>query len=291
MWKSKKLGVVAIALILASFGVWRLTAGAPSIPDQRTKLTKAYNDGNFKVAYDGLSKLALDPKNDPTLVGKDLELAINSLYRLGRTDEVDDFREAVIKVHAKNWRLLATAAHTYTGGEHYGFMVAGKYLRGGHRGGGHIVNSLQRDRTRALQLMQQALENTDKENDKPALANFHLQFANLLLQGAGYADAWRLQYLTDLGKLPDYEDGYWWQRNRNHNGAPVDDKGNPILHYTPKSYKTAPNRRRTLALDAQPGGRIRSGQDQRSRYALRQLHEDPARRADDGLLRLAFRRR
>src|SRR5262249_10970217 len=161
----------------------------------------AYNDGNFKVAYDGLRKLALDPNNDATLVGKDLELAITALTRLGRTDEVDDFRESVIKVHEKNWRLLATAAKTYTDGEHYGFMVAGKYLRGGHRGGGHIVNSLQRDRTRALQLMQQAMENTEKENDKAALANFHLQFAHLILQGAGFADAWRLQYLTDLTKL------------------------------------------------------------------------------------------
>ncbi len=239
MWKSQKLGVVAVMLTLTALGAWRLTAGAPSLAEQRTKLTKAYNDGNFKVAYEGLRKLALDSKNDPTLVGKDLELAITSLYRLGRTDEVDDFREAVIKVHEKNWRLLSTAAHTYTTGEHYGFMVAGKFLRGGHRGGGHIVNSLQRDRTRALQLMEQALLNTDKENDRLAVANFHLQFAHLLLQGAGYSDAWRLQYLTDLSKLPDYEDGYYWHRNRNHNGAPVDDKGNPVLHYTPKSYKTA----------------------------------------------------
>ncbi len=29
--------------------------------------------------------------------------------------------------------------------------------------------------------MQQALENTDKENDKAALANFDLQFPNLIL--------------------------------------------------------------------------------------------------------------
>ena len=86
MWKSRKLGVVIVALALGLAGVWRLTAGALSIPEQRTKLTKAYNDGNWKVAYDGLRVLALDPKNDPTLVGKDLELAITSLYRLGRTD-------------------------------------------------------------------------------------------------------------------------------------------------------------------------------------------------------------
>ncbi|MBI3821611.1 MAG: alpha-2-macroglobulin, partial [Planctomycetes bacterium] len=239
MWKSQKLSALAAALLVVGLGVWRLTAGGPSFEEQRTKLTKAYNDGNFKVAYEGLRKLALDPKNDPKLVGKDLEIAIQSLYRLGRSDEVDEFRESVIKVHAKNWRLLATAAQTYTQGEHYGFMVAGKYLRGGHRGGGHVVNSLQRDRTRALQLMDQALANTAKEDDKAALSNFHLQYAHLILHGAGYADAWRLQYLTDLSKLPDYEDGYWWNRNRNHNGAPVDDKGNPILHKVAKTYPTA----------------------------------------------------
>src|SRR4051794_40371800 len=193
MWKSRKAGMLAVAVAVALVGAWRLTAGAPSLAEQRTKLTKAYNDGNFKVAYEGLKKLALDPKDDPALVGKDLELAITSLYRLGRTEEVDDFREEVIKVHAKNWRLLSTAAKTYTDGNHYGFIVAGKFLRGGHRGGGHIVNSLQRDRTRALQLMQQALETTKGENDKAALASFHLQFAHLLLSGAGYSDAWRLQ--------------------------------------------------------------------------------------------------
>jgi uncharacterized protein YfaS (alpha-2-macroglobulin family) len=237
MWKSRKTGVALIAVSVVALVGWRLLAGGPSIEEQRTKLTKAYNDGNFKVAYDGLRKLALDPKNDAKLVGKDLEIAIQSLYRLGRTEEVDEFREAVIKVHEKNWRLLSTAARTYTDGEHYGFMIVGEFKRGGHRGGGHVVNSLQRDRTRALQLMEQAVNNTKDENDKAALADLHLQFANLLIQGAGYADAWRLQYLTDLSKLPDYEDGYWYHRNRNHNGAPVDENGNPILHKTPKGYK------------------------------------------------------
>src|ERR1700693_1291471 len=119
MLKSRKFGLLAVAISVVLIGVWRLAAGGPSIEEQRTKLTKAFNDGNFKVAYEGLRKLALDPKNDAKLVGKDLELAITSLYRLGRTDEVDDFREAVIKVHEKNWRLLSTAAHTYTSGDHY----------------------------------------------------------------------------------------------------------------------------------------------------------------------------
>ena len=78
MSKSRKVGLLALALSVVFLGVWRLTAGAPSIEEQRTKLTKAYNDGNYKVAYDGLRKLTLDPKVSPTLVGQDLEMAINS---------------------------------------------------------------------------------------------------------------------------------------------------------------------------------------------------------------------
>src|SRR5262249_24377959 len=136
MSKSRKLAILSLALLVAGVAVWRLVAGDAPIPEQRTKYTKAFNDGKFKVAYDGLRKLALDPKNDPLFVGKDLELAIQSLMRLRRNDEVDAFRDSVIKIHEKNWRLLQTAAHTFVHGEHYGFMIAGEYKRGGHRGGG-----------------------------------------------------------------------------------------------------------------------------------------------------------
>ena len=228
-----------VGLLACLLLVFRVLAGTGTPEEQRGKLTKAYNDGNFKVAYEGLRRLALDPNANVRLVGPDLDLAINALNRLGRVEEVDAFREAVIKVHEKNWRLLATAARTYAYGDHYGFLIAGEFKRGGHRGGGQIMNSLQRDRARALQLMQQAMDNSQAEPDRPAAATLHLDFANMILTGAGYADAWRLQYLTDLSKLPDYEEGYYFHRNRNHNGAPVDDKGSPVLHKTPKSYADA----------------------------------------------------
>ncbi len=242
-----------MGLLVGLLLVFRILAGSGTPEEQRSKLTKAYNDGNFKVAYEGLRRLALDPNANARLVGSDLELAINALLRLGRVEEVDAFREAVIKTHDKNWRLLSTAARTYAHGEHYGFMIAGEFKRGGHRGGGQIMNSLQRDRARALQLMQQAINNSQADPDRAAVASLHLDFASMILQGAGYADAWRLQYLTDLDKLPDYEEGYYFHRNRNHNGAPVDDKGNPVLHHAPKTYadaKTDGERWRWLLLQA-----------------------------------------
>jgi uncharacterized protein YfaS (alpha-2-macroglobulin family) len=79
------------------------------------------------------------------------------------------------------------------------------------------------------------------ENDKIAAAQFYMQFANLLMHGGQY-EPWRLQYLTDLSKLPDYEEGnlyYRGFRGGNHHGAPVDADGNPVYHQLPKSYETA----------------------------------------------------
>jgi alpha-2-macroglobulin len=232
--------VVGVTLSLFSAAVWLIAADQAA--PQRDTLMKTFQAGNFKDAYEGLRKLALDPKDDPAKVGQDLTTAITCLQRLGRSDEIDDVREAVIDAHKGNWRLLETAAESYVSNqmEHYGFIVAGKFHRGGHRGGGRYVGSMERDRTRALQLMQQALTLTAKEDDKLALARFHLHFAHILLNGAGWHDAWRLQYLTDLKELPDYQEGYWYYRG-NTRGAPVDANGKPIYYHIPKSYETAQN--------------------------------------------------
>src|SRR5262249_25653604 len=111
--------------------------------------------------------------------------------------------------------------------------------RGNKRGGGKFVNTQQRDRVRALQLMQQALPLVQQDDNKPAAAQFHLHFANMLLTGAGYHEPWRLQYLTDLGQLPDYEEGYFRYYGGNSRGAPVDENGNPVYHKVPATWEKA----------------------------------------------------
>src|SRR5262245_46820731 len=228
----------ALVLLVGVTGAWLMAANKAQ--DQtRTSATKAHQAGNYKDAYETLRKLALDPDDDPMKVGSDLELAVTCLRNLGRVDEVDDFREAVIAAHPKNWRLLKAAANSYAGVDHYGYIVAGKFYRGYKRGGGRWVNTFERDRTRALQLMQLALPLAEKDGDKKAAADFHLDFARLLLQGAGWHEPWRLQYLTDLGTLPDYEDGYRYYYGQNTRGAPVDENGNAVYHHKPKSYADA----------------------------------------------------
>ncbi|KKK47130.1 hypothetical protein LCGC14_3158290, partial [marine sediment metagenome] len=55
--------------------------------------------------------------------------------------------------------------------------------------------------------------------------------------------AWRLQYLSDLAELPDYEEGYYYYGRRYRSGsvpgAPVDPDGNPVFHKTAKSWEGA----------------------------------------------------
>ena len=102
MLSKAKAKIVFVAAALALGGVWLMAGGSPDIQKQRDLWTKTFQAGNFKDAYDGLRKLCLDPKNDPLQVGKDMDLAVQALQRLGRVDEADDFREAAIKVHATN---------------------------------------------------------------------------------------------------------------------------------------------------------------------------------------------
>ena len=118
---------------------------------------KAFDERNYKDAFEGFRKLALEPKDEPGKVGGDLEMATQCLERLNRVNEIDAFREGVIEVHKGNWRLLLAAARNYMRVQHQGFMIAGEFQRGQHRGGGKVVNAVQRDRIRALQLMEQAL--------------------------------------------------------------------------------------------------------------------------------------
>src|SRR5579864_8609389 len=70
MMRSGKVRMASL-VALATMAVigWRLTAGGPTIEDKRTALYKAVDAGNWKDAYEGLRKIALDLRNDPKKVG------------------------------------------------------------------------------------------------------------------------------------------------------------------------------------------------------------------------------
>ena len=148
---------------------------------QRDQAIQWMQAGNYKDAYDLFRKLALDPQDDPQKVGEDLQMAAQCLANLNRISEIDAFREAVVAIHKANWRLLWAAAENYMQVQQQGFRVAGQFQRGPHRGGGEVVNSVDRDRVRALQLMQQAIPLATRDADHPAVGRFFLNLAGILL--------------------------------------------------------------------------------------------------------------
>ncbi|MCA9178230.1 MAG: alpha-2-macroglobulin [Planctomycetales bacterium] len=254
-------GMILLAAcgILAVFSVTDRPMTAAQQQDMRARSQKLMRDGNFKDALEGFQKLCLDTNTDGIAVGQDLSNAVMCQQRLGLLSEFDKLVESTVERHADSTHLLQQAAQLYMNTPHYGMIVANEFQRGGRRGGGKMVNAWERDRVRALQLMEQGLTAAINSDDKGHTAGYLRAMADLLLANRGPAEAWRLQYLTDLSQLPDYEDGYGGYRQSN--GAPVDKDGNPVFHHASKTWDAAEN------------------DGQRWRWALEQVVEnDPQRR-------------
>jgi alpha-2-macroglobulin len=247
MFRSKKVCTIAIVIAAAVMGVKMFTTDAfgqkkqpPADKDRAAQLMK---DGNYKEAYDIYSALALDPKDDPQRVADDMAYAMQCLRNLGRNSEFDGFIEKVIKTHKDNWRLLSRAAQLYIDAEHYGSMIAGEFVRGPHRGSSVIMNSFERDRVRSMQLYRDAIEKNAKGPDSEKgsyTSNLYTQYFRAILGNRGWSEAWRLQYLTDLSVLPDYDEGhYYGDYYSGTRGAPVNPDGTPVFHRLPRSWEAA----------------------------------------------------
>ncbi|VAX36345.1 alpha-2-macroglobulin domain protein, partial [hydrothermal vent metagenome] len=234
--------IVSLVTLISLIAGYTVLAEKPNLKNQRAKAIKQMNAGNYRAALSIYKILANDLKNKGANAGSDLESALQCLRNLGRINEVDELRNSAIAVHQKDWRFLKAAGNSFIHGNHYGFVVAGKFHRGTHRGGGKRVNSYKRDRVEALRLMMQAEKLIADEKDKQAASQFYLDFANALMNSQYGNGAWRLQILTNLKELPDYEEGYGYRSYRrgygySAQGAPVDKEGNPVYHKVPKSLK------------------------------------------------------
>ncbi len=240
----KSLFVVLILLLMLLMVLMVSGTGICGTGSQlRQKAKKAFDDGNYRDAFAHYETLSLDLKTEPEKIGDDLLMAIDALANLNRAHEVDAFREKVIALHNDNWRLLFAAARSYLNFQHHGFLIAGEFHRGSHRGGGDYANAFERDRVRALQLMARAAELPKPDasaREKKEKADFHFSLADMLMGQRGGNSAWQLQYLTDLTTLPDYEKGhYYGYRGDTPKGAPVDQEGNPIFYSVPETWESA----------------------------------------------------
>ena len=213
---------------------------------QRKQAQQLLSDNNAAEALEIYKTLVEDDTNKDQDLSQDFSQAVSLLNQLNRMNEIDEFFEETVDRHADNWRLQAQGASLLANQNiaTYGFIIAGKFERGNHRGGGQQADSTQRDRVRAMQLVLQAIA-LMKQDDSATpndIAGVYDQLANLAGQSR-HGEAWKLQSLTDLTTLPDYDQtqryGRFGMGYSAQKGAPVNEDGDPILHAVPESWQAA----------------------------------------------------
>jgi uncharacterized protein YfaS (alpha-2-macroglobulin family) len=234
-------------VILSSAGLMATTMEQPPA-DRRAQAKKLFDENNYNDALKLYRELAIDPENTDKALPDDLGMAINCVNNLGLVHEADELLETAVAAHKSDFRLLARAGRAYTGEIiNGGFVVAGKFERGHHRGGGQWASVAARDRVRSIQLLLEAIAIAEKDDSASADERAELwQTLSGQIGSPRHGEAWKLQDLTDLTKLPDYEisDGRFGYYGRGgwggpSKGAPVDKDGNPVFHLMPESWNSA----------------------------------------------------
>ena len=202
--------------------------------DLRSQSRKQFAENNIKEAYDGFSELATRTDTGGKELVQDMSMLFQCMQRLRNYTEFDQLIEKIIAAHPKDWRVLSQAIQQYQSVPKHGVLVDNQWQRAPQRITGQVLNSTDRDRVRALQLFEQAVPFAMQEPNKSEAGQLFVQLAHALQSNGG---AWRLQTITDLTTLPDYETGYG--RGYGGQGAPVDIEGQPIYHSLVRSWKDA----------------------------------------------------
>ncbi len=234
------IGLILLSLATSSFIV-AMAADEP-LPDLREKANKLFKEGQFKEAHEVFESLALNEKNQGEELPNDISMTVNSLRRLQQESKIDEFLGDIIDVHSENWRAYWAAAQELSSSSHHGFLVAGEFSRGNHRGGGQYVSTIERDRVQSLQWLFRAEEIKPDAVSENLAAQFYEFFARVVSTNRMGNQAWRLQKLTDIDQLPDLEEGYGYgYRGGSAQGAAVNEDGTPVYYDIPETFESALN--------------------------------------------------
>jgi uncharacterized protein YfaS (alpha-2-macroglobulin family) len=231
------LRMIACVLVCAAGSLFAQQPGGTEAV--RDKAKQLFKDGNFKEALVEYRKLVFEiDGNNGEPLAEDLSGSLDCITRLRSPGEFDELVEGAVKRHGDDWRLLWRAGWHFRNTTHYGVIIDGEFNRGGG-GRGQYTSIVERDRVRSLQLFKKAMAvakaTNAAEKEATAYEQFYRELAQTLMfsQGGG---AWRLQILTDISKLPDYDDPMGVNRSQ---AAPVDPDGKPVYHALPESWEAA----------------------------------------------------
>ena len=247
MRQTGKIFLCCIALLTTAIVL--ISDAMTSAQQSKTQeaLEALYDAGNYREALTGFLQVLEDRDASSDAKATAVSQVRACYQRLNEMHKVDDFLAANASRHATDWRVLAAIAEQYLAIPSYGHQIAGEFRRGNHRGGGKVLNSSERDRARALQLYWQAmpiakqqLEREPSASTRRELTELAEKISQAILHHRNFRQAWRLQSLTNLTELPDYEEG-WSSQARSIQGAPVDAAGDPVLYELPTAWESAKN--------------------------------------------------
>ena len=228
----KKLFAIFVAAIIGVCSVcavenWRELEG---------KARTEFRDSNYKDAFYLYKQILFGGQGIPAMYLN----AVLSLKKAGLVNEFDGFFAAVAEKYGKKPEMAIALARSKMQIANYGYIIAGQFVRGNHRGGGDRVSCLERDRVEALRLLTGVLSLAVKSD---CSGEFYKLLSDLMIWDRQNEQAWKLQYLTALNELPDYEKtvgNYHFYRGRGY-GAPVDADGKPIFYHVPDSFTKSLN--------------------------------------------------
>jgi len=242
MLADKRPGLFPPLLILLALLVFTLPVfGQSSDQKERDAAAKLYNDGNYKEAFEAYRNLVLSKESNLEPLYNDLSMANSALSSAGNQGDMDELLEAVLRARPGQWKVNQAVGYAYSFIPHNGTIVAGKFTRGRVDGNGKYVDSTERDRIRSLQLLVEAIPMSASEPSSSARSTLFSFLSNILSRSFNGREAWMLQHLTDLSKLPDYEDYNVRYSSARSVGAPVNEKGEPVFYFVPKSFEAALN--------------------------------------------------
>lgn len=223
-----------LRLCLAAAMSASLHAQQSSDPPAEIRELAAQN--NHREAAD-LGKEVLASAQDDHLAAEVLNLTFESLTSLSAYAEQEKVIEDAVARFPQSWRVLLNAGSRVLNLPSHGVIVDGEYRRGEYRDRGRHVQSVRRDRARALQLMNAAwkvLPSGAASTDQVDV----LRGLHSALSFAGTNDrAWSLLALTDLTEPPDYDDQSGLDSSIS--GYPVDAEGNPVFFKAAQSWESA----------------------------------------------------
>ncbi len=184
---------------------------------------------------------------------QDFLQAADCLQKLNQPAAAAELEEQITLSAEHSWQLKWYLAEYILKQDHGGYLLEGKFYRGWPHGRGEWLRVDESDRRRALQLFYQAwlLWQTEESRINPQQqADFYCAFAVAFLGSAGQqlldncqpglaAAAWRLQNLSDLSRVPD------WDSPENEEvaiaGAPSESDGQPVYFALPDTFAQATN--------------------------------------------------